>query len=281
MLSIEEFATNWNGRGTVKLPHDDEVIDWYTEKCTEAYLDVFVHEREMRYPRVSAMGYPLLKHAILKFMPYTDSAAGRASFHFWQGHVIEAMVLALMYTSGVDVHSLQSIVNFEGMKGHIDGIAGDDIVFDVKSMSRSYFERWKRGELDNDRGYLTQLSIYWYETGCEKASIVAVDKWFGEMAIVPVSDIVDLEKYYYDAVKDAAVLNSTQSLEDAVRNIAPPEPIVDRRESTRFRVVPKSVEYGIWKNIFYEMKSEKLVRRVLSPDEILMRIAGSPPISQD
>ena len=267
-MNLEQFAEAWNN-GTIRASFPDDLRAFFANSCEDALLDTYETEREMRYPRVSAMGYPLLKHALLKVKPELSSFTGNG-FHFMKGHLFEALVVTLMTALNMDVHSLQAEVQFEGMLGHIDGMLGDDIVFDVKALNHYYWERFT-AEPDNDSGYLTQLAIYRECLGVPWGVFIAIDAWFGSIAIVTLGD--ELDGYLEQAYEDAQILESVKTVHDACA-IAPPEPVFDPARSTKFRFVPPSLKYGPWKEFFYELKKGDKVRRVLSPREIEKRCSS-------
>jgi hypothetical protein len=265
-MTPQEFADRWNA-GLLRTHIPEDIRAFFANACEDALIDVFENEKELRYPRVSAMGYPLLKHALLKVCPELTGNSGNG-FHFLKGHLFEAAVTSLAAAAGADVHSLQHEVEWEGMLGHIDGMWGDDTVFDVKALNSYYVERFV-SQPDNDSGYLTQIAIYREALGVPRAGFFVLNAWFGQLHWVPVND--ELDEYLEAAYDDARILTGVKKLEDAVE-IPPPSPVFDPTRSTKFRFVPPSLKYGPWKQLFYELKSDDKVRRVLSPREIMERV---------
>jgi len=114
----------------------------------------------------------------------------RVKLTFLFGDITEAMVVALAKSAGVNLHSEQKEVEFEGVKGHIDGIytdsSGKDFLWECKSMSDFSFKRVTFSGIDNAWGYLSQVNVYMDSLGVDKAVFTCMNKNTGHLEEVTV-----------------------------------------------------------------------------------------------
>ena len=99
--------------------------------------------------RLSAIGKPDRKlHYGYKGVSGED-LRGSTYIKFLYGHLVEAMLLALVRISGHSVTDEQKEVEVGGVTGHIDGYI-DGVLMDVKSCSSYGFKKFQRGTLHED-----------------------------------------------------------------------------------------------------------------------------------
>ena len=109
---------------------------------------------------------------------------------FFYGHMLEAFLLFLCKVANHDVRDMQREVELNGIKGHIDAII-DDVVTDAKSSSSFGFRKFSRGDLfsDDPFGYLYQISGYIQSLDMERGAFLAIDKQYGDLALLPIEDM--------------------------------------------------------------------------------------------
>lgn len=136
---------------------------------------------------------------------------------FLYGHILEEMVLFLVYAAGHRVSEQQQRVTIGGVNGHKD-CKIDDVTVDVKSASSYAFKKFKEGTLADDDpfGYISQLSAYAKANEEKTAAFLAIDKQSGELALLP------LHQMEFDDV-ETTIKNIKQSLE----NSEPPDRCYD------------------------------------------------------
>ena len=112
-----------------------------------------------------------------------EELRGNTYIKFLYGHLVEAMLLAIVRCSGHSVTGEQKEVQVGGVKGHIDGYI-DGVLMDVKSCSSYGFKKFQRGTLHEDDpfGYIPQLRSYAHAEGQSTYGWLAMDKQNGTLA---------------------------------------------------------------------------------------------------
>ena len=112
-----------------------------------------------------------------------EELRGSTHIKFLYGHLVEAMLLALVRCSGHEVKDEQKEVSVGGIKGHIDGYI-DGVLMDVKSCSSYGFKKFQRGTLHEDDpfGYIPQLRSYAHAERQHTYGWLAMDKSTGLLA---------------------------------------------------------------------------------------------------
>lgn len=113
---------------------------------------------------------------------------GPTKLKFLYGHMVEALLIALVQISGHTVTNQQAELEIEGVLGHEDCDIDGELV-DVKSASPYGFRKFKDGSITNGQdpfGYIAQLSAYAEAKGKERAFFLAIDKSSGEICLTPV-----------------------------------------------------------------------------------------------
>ncbi len=125
-------------------------------------------------PRQLAYGYH-------KFEPKGKEIDGRGRITFFMGDLSELLVTQLARLSGVRLLATgfnQITIEFEGLKGHPDGLVlGEDNklrLFECKSFSDYGFKDFEKGEIDDS--YLVQINCYMEALGLTECVMVGVNK---------------------------------------------------------------------------------------------------------
>lgn len=266
-MKLSEFIDKWNNGGIVPLTSFEEfVIDYIGNECVDAFTTTYGVEPERKlsvsslYKEIMLLGFDKFGYRQLR----STNMVGK--FHLFFGKVLEALVLALMREYGVDVHSLQETVEFEGIPGdgHIDAVYQENTVLDIKSMGSYYFKSFT-SQPDDDRGYVTQLLVYKYAKQKKYCGVLAVDKWFGTLAYVPIRDSTIVVRNNEEdeaslllsrAAAVAECINELQTMDD-VWELSLPQAI--KHKAGKFLIPPNTMRYDTRSNVFFEMKKDRVV----------------------
>jgi hypothetical protein len=133
--------------------------------------------------RVSSLGKcpRQLAYGFHKFEPKGKEIDGRGRITFFMGDLSELLVIQLARLSGVRLLATgfnQITIEFEGLKGHPDGLLlGEDNklrLFECKSFSDYGFKDFEKGEIDDS--YRVQISCYMSALGLDECCMVGVNK---------------------------------------------------------------------------------------------------------
>lgn len=266
-MKLSEFIKRWNEGGVVPLHSFQEfVLDYIGSECVDAFTTTYGTEPERQlsvsslYKEAMLLGFDAFGYRQLR----STNMVGK--FHLFFGKVLEALVLALMREYGVPVHSLQHEVTFAGIPGdgHVDCIYGENTILDIKSMGSYYYKSFVE-QPDDDRGYVTQLLTYKYASQLKYSGVLALDKWFGTLAYVPIRDdtiIVrnneeDEARLLLDrAFAVAEVINNLESMDD-VWELSLPRAV--KHKAGKFLIPPPTMRYDTRTNVFFEMKKDRVV----------------------
>lgn len=114
---------------------------------------------------------------------------------FIVGHLLEELVLYLAHEAGHEVTCQQKKIEVSGVPGHMDAKI-DGVVTDAKSASKYGFQKFERGDLEDDSfGYVRQISGYGHAEGETKAAFLAVAKELGKLCLMEVDVLPDMEKH--------------------------------------------------------------------------------------
>lgn len=108
----------------------------------------------------------------------------RVKLTFLFGDVSEAIIVAMIKACEIDLHDEQKEVEFEGVKGHIDGIVtidGKDYLLEIKSMADGSFKATSASGMSNDFGYLSQVNCYLEALNLNKAIFICLNKNTGHL----------------------------------------------------------------------------------------------------
>lgn len=243
MRTLINFVKWWN---TTPLTETFKTGDYTVTNDVHILLNKFLLPKEPGTPlRMSALGKPLVDIAynLLEYKPEEFTAA-----ELWvitMGDYAELLIKELMRQTGHTFTHDQAEVSIAGVVGHIDGIADNETVFDIKAMSTTYWKKFTN-KLDNERGYLTQLSLYQAATKMPKAAFVCLNKVTGEMKLVKLPKRVFQEQIR--EVRDKLkIIKQIQSEQDIVKLVQPEEPTLRKGAL----VVPPSMQFSQHLNTIY------------------------------
>ncbi len=166
------------------LTLDDYVSQEVASLAKYSFKRQFMEEFESTGElRVSSLGKcpRQLAYGYHKFEPKGKEIDGRGRITFFMGDLSELLVTQLARLSGVRLLATgfnQITIEFEGLKGHPDGLLlGDDNklrLFECKSFSDYGFKDFEKGEIDDS--YMTQISCYMEALGLDECVMVGVNK---------------------------------------------------------------------------------------------------------
>lgn len=215
---------------------------------------------------MSQLGKPVVLQWLHKHYPVEERMTGRLRYIFSVGDFFEQLVLDVCVSLGFKVEGAQDTYKYFAREsddlfatGHVDSIItdGDErAVVEVKTMSDYYCKQFLKTPND-ERGYLTQLSLYSSCTGLPGYWLI-VNKGTNELHVVPLPDenYEDLLERAEDAIY---TLHTAKSLEDVYEQWGPPEaePEKHRRSLTGAYKVPSVVRYSPYRHCLYDIDTRK------------------------
>lgn len=256
------------------------------DEVTKSFMRQYVLPRDEEKPflRVSSLGKPAVLQALhLLGLEKQGELSTKSRHIFFTGDVFESYVIAYMKLMDWSVQRQQEEVEFLGVKGHIDGVMSiPDIgscVLEFKTMSQNYFASFTK-EVNDDRGYITQLAIYSHCLGLP-ACWVVINKGTHEVRVIaPAQD--DLDAALHRAERIIPKLLQVKGLEDVVTlfKAPPPQEELYRGKPTGLYVVPNSMKYSTFRHAFYDLVQAKskggsykeYIESVATPEVALSRL---------
>lgn len=210
---------------------------------------------------MSQLGKPVVLQWLKKNYPLKEELGGRLRWIFSEGDYFEQLVVDVAKSMGYKLRGSQTTLELEGTRegdvatGHIDGIVkekGQDYVLEVKTMSSYYFKKFTK-EPDDERGYLTQLSLY-----CHCLNLpglwLCIDKANGELAVVelPEEKMDDCVARARDAID---TLYGAANLAAVYDDWSPPRPVPEkfRRQETGRYLLPPDLKYSPYAEHLYKL----------------------------
>lgn len=187
------------GKGTITIP--TEVMDEYLSSCKQALEDIY-KSYTSKFPTVSDLSGDVLKMWCRRNYPDVKEEFP-ATLHrtFWQGKVIEALLVAQLKLTDVKVMDEQARIylDIDGapdkVRGKIDlRVEHKDVkgIIDIKiAHTKSFEEKWKSHEtLTASDAYGYNIQAASYELGLDEPFIgwLVFNKDTSELRFVPATD---------------------------------------------------------------------------------------------
>lgn len=245
------------------LPIPEDIFKEFSESVVYGLQrQVFSERQERGTLRLSQIGRCVRQQWYMVKKYPTEPLNPRAKMTFLFGDIVEAVVVALAKASGVNLHSEQKEVDFNGVKGHIDGLItvnGEDCLFECKSMSDAGFKTLERNGLEDDFGYLSQVNSYLHCLGLNRAFLVAVNKNTGHITEVEVKKSDKLVKEIEKNITTLRECIQNDTLPD--RKYKPVEEIY-RNKPTGRMILPVQCAYCgykdyCWNNLQQDFKNNR------------------------
>ena len=175
------------------LPITEEALDETMASMKEAILHwATPRPRDTDFTvRMSNVGKPSRQMWFEKRDPNgRGSVDGATQIKFLYGHVLEEIVLMLVRMAQHNVTDEQKEVTVNGIVGHMDCKINSQVV-DVKSASKSAFNKFMKGTLADDDpfGYLGQLAGYEKAEGTNEGGFLVINKESGELCMYVPDDL--------------------------------------------------------------------------------------------
>jgi len=168
-----------------------EAITSLSEELSKRITAQFSDRQSKGTLRLSAMGSkcPRRLWYEVNHPEMAEQLPSWATIKYTFGHILEAMVIALVKSAGHTVTGEQDELLLDGIVGHRDCVI-DGVTVDVKSASTLSFNRFKGGSFTDSFGYLDQLDGYVLASKDDPlvinksvGYILAIDKQLGHMCL--------------------------------------------------------------------------------------------------
>ncbi len=260
---LEDFCRFLNeevgGHGKLELP-----TDWdYGTAMQKSLERHYAEDRQKDGLRISGMGKPAVVQALMKLGYGEPEPRGKMRFIFHFGDMYELWLGVMLRVYGFEVLGDQmedeaTFITSRGIGGHYDYLIGegdDKLLLEVKTMSEGYARNFKKDPND-ERGYLTQLAMYWDGLGKEvPAAWLCFNKGTNEAFYVePHIDAMEGALQRVDRVlpRLKALTHEDEVLE--VFQAPPPELEKYRRSETGAYVLPGSMKWSPFAPAFYHLE---------------------------
>jgi hypothetical protein len=258
---LQSVCNDFNNEAVIQLINNDNVNS--INKCL---IEAVNHVNSNNsWCRMSSIGKPSIITGVNKLLNTVGKklepfVSPRLQTMFLWGNTFEAWILSVGELRGWwSVVSQQNELTMGIMHGHLDAVVSlpgiGEVVLEIKTLSPNYC-RLHNKQPGDDRGYLTQLSLY---TACSimDGYWITLDKGSGIMSVVELNDEIASEKVRR-AKLVSETINDLNTVEDVVMGIPVPAPTpeVYQRKSTGMFLIPESMKYSGLVDCFYETTSE-------------------------
>lgn len=203
--------------GTGPLP--DLTHGSYGNEMGDSLGRHFAEDRQRGGLRMSNLGKPSAVLALAKLGYIEPEPKGKSRLIFHMGDMFENFLEVMMLNYGIEVLESQTELKWGGITGHLDfviksPVTGEPVIVEAKTMSDNYARMFTR-ELNDHRGYISQLAMYRAAKGDIDATWCCLNKGNAEMfEIVPEYPMFDYA--LNRATKVIAGVNNVKSLEDVL-----------------------------------------------------------------
>lgn len=221
----------------------------------------FIHKDEFNSNtvlRLSALGKPAMELVCQQFMPLTeDVISSRLRTIFFQGDAFEGLFNFLCCYMGYTVKSTQDVVEWNGVKGHTDGVVtcphtNQDWLVELKTMNDKKFKMISKQGYMHIPEYVTQMATYKAATGLPGIWVCYNKNTSEIMTILPT------EEQERESLRRAEQLVKhfvlIEKFEDAFNYFRTPP--IDT--SGRYWKVPDSMMYSSYADVLYHIKPSKV-----------------------
>jgi len=235
------------------LPMPEDIFNQFSNSILYGLQrQVFAKRKDDGGLRLSQIGKCLRQQYFMAKKYPAEKLQPRAKMTFLFGDIVEAIVVALIKSSGINLHSEQKEVCLDEIKGHIDGIItinNKDYLFECKSMSDGNFKKLEAVGLSDDFGYLSQTNSYMHCLNIDKCLLIAVNKNTGHIAEVEINKSEEIV---------SRIKNDINILKKSLKNNKLPprkyEPVLEKSKGghTGRMILPIPCSYCAYKNFCWE-----------------------------
>lgn len=190
-------------------------------KVEVSYDKWFSTEERVREDKVlyfSEVGDPCPRRLWYKYnMPQLAvKPDGRSLFKFFYGDMLEELALNVAEDAGHEVKDRQLRAVYEVddgwvVRGRIDAVI-DNVVVDVKSVTKFSEEKFKNNLVNDPFGYYQQLNGYAAALGYDEAGFLTVQKELGHVNYYPIEVDKSLFKMQADHAVEVVKMESPDSI---------------------------------------------------------------------
>lgn len=235
----------------------------FGESLGESIRRHFVTPERRNEVSISNLGYPAVVTALRKLGYREREPVGKVRFIFHMGDFFESFVEHTLPSAGLKVLSSQGVLDFEGIPGHYDFIVEDsegrEFLLECKTMSDGYARRFMYRP-DDERGYVTQLSLYSYSYARQRgldeeffpAAWLCLNKGTSEV-FIQVPDTNDAAAALERARAVVRRLEKVRGVEDVLKyfRVPPCREEIYQRQTTGKLLPPPSMAYSPFLHVFY------------------------------
>ena len=190
---------------------DESIVEQFGERCKDALRKQFNNDKQEFSIRMSSIGKPLCQQQLAKQGADAERPAPSLKMKLAYGDLVEALVMAVLEASNVNIESFQEKVEYKlgntNIKGTLDVII-DNKVYDIKSTSKYAFDMkfsredgFQRMLKDDPFGYISQGYLYAAAMKKNFGGWIAFNKETGAIAITEAPEKGDA--YQVKAIADA------------------------------------------------------------------------------
>jgi hypothetical protein len=171
------------------------VIEQFMEEVGAALYNHYKEERDPRKIRISSIGQCERKQWYSAHDYEQEEQPDKLALTFLQGHLMEALVKAVLKISGHKVKDEQAKLSVAGVQGSCDAVVDNELV-DFKTASNWSFDKFKDDHIKDDSfGYLEQISAYAHALGKKRAHFIVLNKNTGELKLTTVNTLKNIEDH--------------------------------------------------------------------------------------
>ena len=227
----------------------------YGQAMGDSLARHYAEDRQKGGLRMSNIGKPAVVLALAHLGYAEQEPKGRSRIIFHTGDMYENWLEVMLKVYGFEIIDSQPEVNYMGITGHADFVirepkSGEPLIIEAKTMSEGYARMFSR-ELNDDRGYISQLAMYSAGLG-HKATWVCWNKGNSEtFEIVPNEGLMQQKLDRAEQVIER--VRKVKTLDDVLKQVRvpPPRPEVYQKKETGRYLVPGSLSYSPFKRALY------------------------------
>lgn len=191
-----------------------------------SYAKWFNQEERKREDKVlyfSEVGDPCPRRLWYKYNEPESAVKpdGRSLLKFFYGDILEELVLNVAEDSGHTVSNKQDRVSYDVgdgwiVRGRIDAVV-DQVVCDVKSVTKYSEEKFKNDLVDDPFGYYQQLNGYATALNADRAGFITIQKELGHVNFYP----IEVNKGLFKLQAEHSVETVSMSAVDSIKRLDP------------------------------------------------------------
>jgi hypothetical protein len=218
----------------------------------------YAEDRQKGGLRMSNIGKPAVVLALAHLGYVEPEPKGKSRFIFLTGDMYENWLEVMLKVYGFEIIDSQPEMNFLGITGHADFViknpaTNEPLILEAKTMSEGYARMFSR-ELNDDRGYISQLAMYshGYRKEPTDCTWICFNKGNSEtFEIVPPEGLL-LQRLdrAEQVIKRVRQVKSLDDILELVR-VPPPRAEVYKKQETGKYLVPGSLSYSPFKRALY------------------------------